>query len=222
MEDRPSGRRIRKWNSTKRARHGTGGNDLGKEYQHASCGRSGGSGQVHRVNARSGRRNGFLVLKMCSNSGKSRFFSEKFEVHELPKIEKCGVARAVEPIRAELSTNLSECESARALEPIHSESSAQAELKSTSDRVQNKHKGRPKGICETKTRPSVKRHERASYVAEVHLEPGFLVAYSHKLRCLHYIGRCWRKPGRDIKRWTYFGTDGERLRPLLQTLLETR
>ena len=31
------------------------------------------------------------------------------------------------------------------------------------------------------------------------------MAYSHKLWCLHYIGRCWRKLGRDIKEWTYFG-----------------
>ena len=82
------------------------------------------------------------------------------------KTEKCGVARAVEPIRAELSTNLSECEGARALEPIHSESSAHTELKDASDRDQNKHKGRPKGIRETKPRPSLKRLESASYVTE--------------------------------------------------------
>ena len=23
--------------------------------------------------------------------------------------------------------------------------------------------------------------------------------FAHKLRCLHFVGRCWRKPGRDIK-----------------------
>ena len=34
---------------------------------------------------------------------------------------------------------------------------------------------------------------------------GFLVAYGHKLRCLHYVGRCWRLPGRDIKKWNYYG-----------------
>ena len=60
--------------------------------------------------------------------------------------------------------------------------------KNRRDREQNKRKG----IRETKPRPSLKRHERASYDTEPHLEPGFLVAYS-------------RKPGMDIKRWTYFG-----------------
>ena len=141
------------------------------------------------------------VLKKQSR----RCHLEKFKFARSAQPEKCGLARAVEPIRAELSSNLSECESARALEPIHSESSVQADTGDTSVPTQSKHKGRPKGICETKTRPSLKRHERASYTSETHLEPGFLVAYSHKLRCLHYIGRCWRRPGRDIKRWTYFG-----------------
>ena len=62
------------------------------------------------------------VLKQRKDTG----FSEKFEDLELPKIEKCGVARAVEPIRAELPSNLSECESARALEPVHSRRSSHA------------------------------------------------------------------------------------------------
>ena len=88
---------------------------------------------------------------------------------------------------------------------IGSASQSSAESKNTSDREQNKRNGRRKDIRETKPRPSLKRHERASYDTEPQSEPGFLVAYSDKLRCFHYIGRCRRKPGRDIKRWTYFG-----------------
>ena len=69
---------------------------------------------------------------------------EKLKVQELPTDEQCGVARAVEPIRAELSSNLSECEGARALEHIHSKSSAQTELKETSDRVRASTRAGPK------------------------------------------------------------------------------
>ena len=42
------------------------------------------------------------------------------------QLEKCGLARAVQPIRAELSSNLSGCESAHALESIHSRRSSHA------------------------------------------------------------------------------------------------
>ena len=139
---------------------------------------------------------------------KNPCLSEKFEVQEeLPRTEKCGVARAVEPTQAESSPNAASELSAHQMGAPAAADVAQssAESKNTSDREQNTRKGRPRGIRETKPRPSLKRHERASYDTEPHLEPGFLVAYSHKLRCLHYIGRCWRKPGRDIKRWTYFG-----------------
>ena len=48
---------------------------------------------------------------------------EKFKNARGCQFEKCGVARAVEPIRAELSSNPSECEDARAPEPIQTESS---------------------------------------------------------------------------------------------------
>ena len=40
------------------------------------------------------------------------------------QLEKCGLARAVEPVRAELSSNLSGCGSARALEPVRAELSS--------------------------------------------------------------------------------------------------
>ena len=49
---------------------------------------------------------------------------EQFKNAHGCQLEKCGVPRAVEPIRAERPSNVSECESARALEPIHSESSS--------------------------------------------------------------------------------------------------
>ena len=29
------------------------------------------------------------------------------------------------------------------------------------------------------------------------------LAHAHKLRCLHYVGRCWRVPGRDFKNWQF-------------------
>ena len=57
------------------------------------------------------------------------------------------------------------------------------------------------GILETK--PRLKRVKKEQ--EPVAVPPGFLVAYGHKLRCLHYVGRCWRLPGRDIKKWDYFG-----------------
>ena len=37
--------------------------------------------------------------------------------------------------------------------------------------------------------------------------PGYFVAFAHKLRCLHCVGRCWRKQGRDIKNWQYYGQE---------------
>ena len=64
--------------------------------------------------------------------------------------------------------------------------------------------GRPKGIVETRPRPSLKRHERIGQdQTQEQVQPGFLVAYSHKLRCLHFVGRCWRRPGRDIKKMDF-------------------
>ena len=54
---------------------------------------------------------------------------------------------------------------------------------------------RPKGILETRTRPSLKRYERSGAEPQEYVPPGFPLAYSYKFRCLHYVGRCWRKPG---------------------------
>ena len=74
------------------------------------------------------------------------------------------------------------------------EEAAQAMLvKKLSTQQERQH--RPAGIVETKP-----RRKRL-------VPPGYLVAFAHKLRCLHYVGRCWRKPGRDIKNWQYYGQE---------------
>ena len=57
------------------------------------------------------------VAKTVSK-GVKRFASDVFTEACGSQLGKCGVARAVEPIPAELSSNLSECETARALETV--------------------------------------------------------------------------------------------------------
>ena len=58
-----------------------------------------------------------------------------------------------------------------------------------------KRTGRPKRILETRPRPCLKRHERSGQSEpQEYVPPGFLVAYSHELMCLHHVGRCCRKP----------------------------
>ena len=63
---------------------------------------------------------------------------------------------------------------------------------------------RPPGIVETK--PRRKRQVQKEQELPV-VPPGYLVAFAHKLRCLHYVGRCWRKPGRDTKKWQNNGQE---------------
>ena len=61
--------------------------------------------------------------------------------------------------------------------------------------------GRTPGIIETRSR----NQRQTSRPEPAVIPPGYLVANGHKLRCLYYVGRCWRKPERDIKNWQYFG-----------------
>ena len=68
--------------------------------------------------------------------------------------------------------------------------------------VKRERTGRTPGIVETK--PRRRKQEKARPEPAVVL-PGYLVANGHKLRCLHYVGRCWRLPGRDIKNWQFYG-----------------
>ena len=72
---------------------------------------------------------------------------------------------------------------------------------SSQQKVKRERPGRTPGIIET--RPRMKRVKKEQDHEVV--PPGFLVAYGHKLRCLHYVGRCWRLPGRDIKKWDFYG-----------------
>ena len=70
--------------------------------------------------------------------------------------------------------------------------------------IQRERQHRPAGIVETK--PRRKRQVKIEQEIPV-VPPGYLVAFAHKLRCIHYVGRCWRKPGRDIKNWQYYGQE---------------
>ena len=67
-------------------------------------------------------------------------------------------------------------------------------------KVKRERPGRAPVIIETKPR----NQRQTSRQEPVVVPPGYLVANGHKLRCLHYVGRCWRKPGRDMK-WQCFG-----------------
>ena len=81
------------------------------------------------------------------------------------------------------------------------EQSAPASSSQQALKVKRERTGRTPGILETK--PRVKRMKKEQGYEVV--PPGFLVAYGHKLRCLHYVGRCWRLPGGDIKKWDFYG-----------------
>ena len=76
-----------------------------------------------------------------------------------------------------------------------------ASASSSQQKVKRERTGRTPGIIET--RPRMKRVKKEQDHEVV--PPGFLVTYGHKLRCLHYVGRCWRLPGRDIKKWDFYG-----------------
>ena len=81
------------------------------------------------------------------------------------------------------------------------ESQSQPAMQATGKR-ERQH--RPAGIVENQTpgERQVKKEQELPVVP-----PGYLVAFAHKLRYLHYVGRCWRKPGRDIKNWQYYGQE---------------
>ena len=86
--------------------------------------------------------------------------------------------------------------------PCDEEAAQAMPVKKLSTQQERQH--RPAGIVETK--PRRKRQVKIEQEIPV-VPPGYLVAFAHKLRCLHYVGRCWRKPGRDIKNWQYYGQE---------------
>ena len=86
-------------------------------------------------------------------------------------------------------------------QPISVEKSSSSKTRPVLAKVKRERTGRVPGIIETKP-----RMQRQTSRPEPSVLPlGYLVANGHKLRCLHYVGRCWRKPERDIKNWQYFG-----------------
>ena len=84
---------------------------------------------------------------------------------------------------------------------VSTEKSSSSKSEPAPTKVKRERVGRLPGIIETKPR-SQRQMPRPEPVL---VPPGYLVANGHKLRCLHYVGRCWRKPERDIKNWQYFG-----------------
>ena len=111
-------------------------------------------------------------------------------VPEFPGTQKLQLAQLVPA-----PPGTQELQSAQLVPDSPGTSAAQAQL-SKATKVKPERQHRLAGMVETKPRRKgqVQKEQELPVVP-----PGYLVAFAHKLRCLHYVGRCWRKPGRDIK-----------------------
>ena len=134
-------------------------------------------------------------------------------IPELPGTQKLQLAQLVPEVPGTQKLQLAqlvpdppgtqELQSAQLVPDLPGTTDAQPlQSKAASAKPERQH--RPAGIVETK--PRRKRQVQKEQELPV-VPPGYLVAFAHKLRCLHYVGRCWRKPGRDIKKWQYYGQE---------------